>query len=118
EQLNAVLLDRRWNIVFESDGRERKRIDLAARWTNVHVHVIHLVNRPDSIAGPKTRPTFDSHSYQLPFTVIHRNETWIVKHLRIFVASDVQVNVRDHADTKPFVERIKTPIRLRADNFL
>src|SRR6185369_115997 len=118
EQLNAILLDRRWNIVFETNRRERKRIDLTARWPNVHVNVIHLINRADSVAGPKTRATSDSNSLQLPFSVMHWNESRIVKHLCVFIASDVQMNVRHDANTKALVERIEPPICLRADNFL
>src|SRR5215217_338098 len=75
EQLNAVLLDSRRNIVFESNRHERERIDLTARWTNVHMNVIHLVDGANSIAGTETCATSDSHSFQFTFTVVHRNKS-------------------------------------------
>ena len=82
------------------------------------MNVIHLVNRADRIAGPKTRATSDSNSLQLSFTVIHGNEPRIVKHLRFLIASDGHMNVRDDANTKALVERIKSPICLRTHNLL
>ena len=45
-----------------------------------------------------------------PFRVVHRNKARVVKHLCIFVAPDVDVNVGDNADTHAFVDRTEGPV--------
>ena len=82
------------------------------------MNVIHLVDRADSIAGLETCAAFDSHAREFSFAVVHGNKARIVKHLRIFIAPDVHVNVGDNADAKAFVKRIEAPVWKRARNFL
>src|SRR6185369_2300981 len=82
------------------------------------MHVIHLVDGAERFAGPETRPTSDSHAYDFPLAVLHRNEARVVKHLFILVASDVYVNVRNDTDAKSLVQRIEAPIWLRTHDLL
>src|SRR5262249_49600063 len=67
---------------------------------------------------PETCPAFDSHAYQFSRTVMYGNEARVVEHLFVLIASDVNMNVRNDANAKAFVQRVETPVWLRTRNLL
>src|ERR1044072_3575871 len=82
------------------------------------MHMVHLVHSSDRISCVEACAALHTNARQFSCTVIYRNEARVFKHLPVFVATNVNVNVRDCADAHAFVDRVEAPVRHRSSYLL
>ena len=74
-------------------GDKRQRVDLTARWTNVQMHVVHAIYGAHGVAGSKACPALESDAREFSVGAVDRHKAVVVKHLSVFVAAHVNMNV-------------------------